>query len=295
MISPRGFKITIVAEGGEMEGLRFVEKSGWSGRGVVCPRSLFQAARLGDEFAKPAVYILTGPSERSTLTRIYVGEGDPVRPRLDSHARDKKKHFWTTLILFCATNEALNKAHLQYLESRLLKLARDAQKAELDNKNKPELPTLSKADLAEAEAFLGEMLLCLPFIGVHAFEPANPLSTRSERLELRGKGIVAWGFDTARGFWVEKNSRAVASVVRSMHAYAGYLRKDLLERGIFKAKNGFWELTKDHQFDSPTAAASVMLGKSTNGRIRWKNKSGRTLRELQDATTGGTPKKYLWN
>ena len=79
------------------------------------------------------------------------------------------------LILFCATNETLNKAHLQYLEARLLKLARDAQKAELANKNKPELPTLSRVDSAEAESFLGEMLLCLPFIGVHAFEPGQPL------------------------------------------------------------------------------------------------------------------------
>lgn len=278
-----------------MEGLRLVEKSGWSGKGVVCPRSLFQAARSGDEFAKPAVYILTGPSEESALTRIYVGQGDPVRPRLDNHARDKKKHFWTTVIFFCATNETLNKAHLQYLEARLLKLARDAQKAELDNKNRPGSPTLSKVDSAEAESFLREMLLCLPFIGVHAFEPANPLSTQSERLELRGKGIVAWGFDTASGFLVEKGSRAVASTVRSMHAYAGYLREDLLKRGIFKDKGTVWELTKNHQFDSPTAAASAILGKSTNGRIRWKNKLGQTLREVQDATAGGTPKKYRWN
>jgi hypothetical protein len=293
MTSPRGFSIRIFAEGGDMEGLRLVEKSGWSGKGVVCPRSLFSAARLRNEFARPGVYILLGPSEESALQRIYVGQGDPVRPRLDSHAT--KKDFWTRVTLFCATNDTLNKAHLQYLEARLVKLARDAQRAELDNDNIPGLPTLSEVDSAEAETFLQEMLLCLPLIGVQAFELSKPLRARPERLELRGKGISAWGFDTATGFWVEKGSQAVASTVPSMHPYVGYLRRDLLVRGIFKDKGAFWELTKDHQFDSPTAAASVTLGKSTNGRIRWKNKSGQTLRELQDATAGRTPKKYLWN
>jgi hypothetical protein len=69
----------------------------------------------------------------------------------------------------------------------------------------------------------------------------------------------------------------------------------LLERGLFKNKGGVWELTKDHQFESPTAAASVILGKSSNGRIRWKDKSGNTLRELQDASADGPIKKYRWN
>jgi hypothetical protein len=294
MSLPRGFTIKIFAEGGDLEGLRLVEKSGWSGKGVVCPRSLLQTARSVDGFAKPAVYILTGPPENeSASARIYVGEGDPVKPRLDSHAR--KKDFWTTAIVFCATNEALNKAHLQYLEARLLNLAREAEKAEIDNGNKSELPTLSRVDTAEAETFLGEMLVCLPFVGVHAFEPTHPLRARSERLELRGKGIVARGFDTAKGFWVEKGSQAVAFGVPSMQSYAGHLRRDLLERGIFKSKNTVWELTKDWQFDSPTAAASVLWGKSTNGRIKWKNKTGQTLRQLQDASAGGPPRKYLHN
>ena len=288
-----GFTIRIFAAAAEMEGLRLVEKSNWSGKGVVCPRALLRAARSRNEFAKPAVYILTGPSEDSALTRIYVGEGDPVGPRLDNHAA--KKDFWTSLILFCAKDDNLNKAHIQHLEARLVALARKAQRAELDNSNTPELPTLSEAESAEAEGFLAEMLLCLPLIGVQAFEQAESLRSQSEPLELIGKGIRARGYDTAGGFLVKKGSQAVSSVVPSTHQYIRDLRRVLLQQGVFADKGTVWELTKDHQFDSPTAAASALLGKSTNGRIRWKNKLGKTLRELQDATAGGTPKEYRWN
>src|ERR1700676_5273027 len=247
MISSRGFTITIFAEGGDMEGLLHIEKRGWNGKGVACPRSLLQAARSRDEFARPAVYILTGaPEKDGASARIYVGECDSVRRRLDSPAREKK--FWNTVILFCATNGTLNKAHFRYLEARLLKLARSAQKAELDNHNKPESPPLSNVDSAEAEAFFEEMLLCLPLIGVHACEPAKPprdesgdevgkqsklfLEDRrkklkegkeisgSELFELTKEGrTVAWGFAAAGGFLVQKGSRAVASTVPSAQPY----------------------------------------------------------------------------
>lgn len=115
MISLRGFTITIFVVGGDMEDLRLVEKSGWSGKGVVCPRSLFQSAKTRKEFSGPGVYILTGPSGKSGLTQVYIGQGDPVRRRLDIHT--SKKDFWTSVILFCSTNGTLNKAHLQYLEA----------------------------------------------------------------------------------------------------------------------------------------------------------------------------------
>jgi Domain of unknown function (DUF4357) len=34
-------------------------------------------------------------------------------------------------------------------------------------------------------------------------------------------------------------------------------------------------------FSSPSAAATVVLGRSANGRIEWKDAQGRTLKELQ--------------
>ena len=72
-----------------------------------------------------------GPSHDSSLPTIYVGEGDPVKSRLDSH--HSNKDFWTWAIFFTAKDNSLNKAHVQYLESRLHQLAKDAKQSRLDN------------------------------------------------------------------------------------------------------------------------------------------------------------------
>ncbi len=114
MPSPQAnFSLRIFVPGGELEGVRSVEKSNWNGRGLVCPRAVFVKAKSRAEFSKTGVYVLSGPGIEGNLPRIYIGEGDPTRSRLEQHYG--KKDFWTTLFLF--TDEYLNKAHIQYLEA----------------------------------------------------------------------------------------------------------------------------------------------------------------------------------
>ena len=56
---------------------------------------------------------------------LYVGEGAPICPKLASHYA--QKDFWTRAIGFTTTAKQLNKAHVQFLESRLIALARAAK------------------------------------------------------------------------------------------------------------------------------------------------------------------------
>jgi hypothetical protein len=42
-------------------------------------------------------------------------------------------------------------------------------------------------------------------------------------------------------------------------------------------------MTQDYPFDSPSTAAGVLLGRSSNGRIEWKDAEGQTLKEVQTA------------
>ena len=41
------------------------------------------------------------------------------------------------------------------------------------------------------------------------------------------------------------------------------------------------KFTRDAEFSSPSAAATVMHGGSANGLLAWKNRDGRTLKELE--------------
>jgi hypothetical protein len=63
----------------------------------------------------------------------------------------------------------------------------------------PQLPSLSEADCAEMEAFLDEMLLIFPVLGVYVFVKPSERPKSSHLLFLRAKGITAKGYESAEG------------------------------------------------------------------------------------------------
>ena len=62
------------------------------------------------------------------MLRLYIGEGDPIGPRLESHYA--KRDFWTTALFFVSPDRKLNKAHIQYLEARLVAIADAAKRCD---------------------------------------------------------------------------------------------------------------------------------------------------------------------
>ncbi len=274
------YSIKIFLPGGDPDGLRTIEKSNWSGAGLVIPRSLMGEAKNLPELERTGVYVLLGPPEESGLPRVYVGEGDPIKPRLQQHA--SKKDFWTSCIVFTSSNNNLNKAHVQFIESRLVDLAQHAKRCGMDNGNAPSLPSLSPADAAEADGFLEEMLLCFPVLGVSAFNAAAPAQRSAKLVYLTSKGIKAEGMETLDGFVVRSGSGAVQGEVPSCHAYIKELRTGLIANGVLKRTGNNYNFTQDYTFSSPSTAAGVVQGRSANGRVHWKSKEGKTLKELQE-------------
>lgn len=283
--SAAGFSVRIFIPSGEPEGLRIVEKSNWTGQGLVFPRSLFAETRQRTELKRTGVYVLWGPGESGQLPRVYVGEGDGVLSRLEQHA--KNKDFWTHAMVFTSKDQNLNKAHVQYLEARLVTLANEAKRSEIDNGNAPQLPALSEADIADAESFLADLLLCLPVVGVNLFEKTKVSSAKGRDLLLKGKGIQARGIDSPEGFIVRAGSTAVKTEVLSIHAYMTELRRTLVKTGVWEDRGDVFRLTQDYTFNSPSTAAGVLLGRTANGRLEWKDAKGQSLKEIQEQEAGG--------
>ena len=281
MSSGRPYSIRIFLPGGDPEGLRTIEKSNWSGSGIVVPRSLFGEAKQRKELTRTGVYVLVGPPEESGLPRIYVDEGDPIRPWLEQHA--SKKDFWTACIAFTSKDENLNKAHVQYLEARLITLAAQAKRCSLDNGNVPQAPSLSESDVADSEGFLAEMLLCFPLLGLNVFSPAPTVEQPGTEFLLKSKGVEARGMETAQGFVVRSGSGAVLAEVGSIHRYLSAMRRGLVDNGVLRADRDRYVFAQDYLFASPSTAAGVVLGRSANGRIEWQTKDGRTLKASQEA------------
>ncbi|MBS0263749.1 MAG: GIY-YIG nuclease family protein [Planctomycetes bacterium] len=270
---------------GDPDGLRIVEKSNWPGVGVVFNRTTYKEVVGRGEFDKTGVYVLVGTSDDSILPTIYVGEGDPVKNRLNQHYA--KKDFWDWAVFFVAKDDSLNKAHVQHLEAQLLKLARRARQCNFDNGQEPLPPTLSEAEAALAEDFLRDVLSIFPLLGLGVFEAPEAKSIPSEVLSLAAKGVKATGFEDTRGFVVRKGSELVKGETNSIHQYLSTMRKDLLAKGVIADDGVHYIFTQDQVFGSPSTAAGVVLGRTANGRVEWQNASGQTLKQIQSAATGG--------
>ena len=202
------FSIRIFVANGDPDGLRIIERSNWNGKVMMFPRPLLPDVKKREEFSRTGVYLLLGPREDGEGEMLYIGEGDPVRPRLENHF--SKKDFWNRGVFFVTGQEgALNKAHVQYLEARLIELANAAKRMSLDNQNQPNRPTLNEADQADMEVFLGHMLQILPLLGISAFEkPVAAKTVRKNRLLINAKGLKVEGYESTSGFVVCEGSQA---------------------------------------------------------------------------------------
>jgi hypothetical protein len=281
----KAFSIRIFVPDGDPDGLRMVERSNWIGKALIFPRALLPEIKRREEFSQTGVYVLIGPREDGDGEAIYIGEGDPVLPRIENHYANKD--FWTRGAFFVTSGSGLNKAQVQYLESRLLTLARDAKRAQLDNRNQSSLPSLHEADIADMDVFLENMLQILPLVGISAFErPKKPARRRPARLYCSGKGVRAEGYESNEGFVVLEGSQAHGETVRSMATRVpGYLelRDGLTEAGVLVPDGDHLRFAQDYSFSSPSAAAAVVLGRSANGRREWADAKGRELRAIQEA------------
>ena len=284
------FSLRIFVPDGDPDGLRIVDRTNWNGKALVFPLAAWAQPSVADrpELQQTGVYLLLGPREDGEGDRLYIGEGDPIKPRLASHhSGTSQKDFWTRAICFVSMGQALNKAHVQFLEAHLIHLAKQAKRVPLDveNKKNETEPTLSEADRADMQVFLSHMLGMLPVLGVHAFEqPPKAQAPSAPELTCKGNGLVARGYESTQGFVVKAGSLAVGQEVPSLQKhFAGTVtkRQELIALGVLLPQGSNYLFSQDFAFSSPSLASSVVLGRSSNGRLEWKDGQGRALKVLQ--------------
>ena len=174
------FTIRIFVPDGDPEGVKIVERLNWTGVGVAFPRSAWPRLKNRGEFARAGVYILTGTAEGTDddLPTVYVGQGEEIGTRIESHFSEKE--FWDWGFAFVSNGNPLNRAHTTWLEHALLQRADKAKRCRLDNGNLPREPGLSESEKADTDGFLRELLRILPLLGVRVFEKPEPVAKPGE-------------------------------------------------------------------------------------------------------------------
>ena len=285
MTDPRPFRIQVFVAEGRPDGLRLIEKSNWIWLVIVCPRGSYERVKKREEFERSGVYLLVGRGD-DDRPRIYVGEAETVRSRLDEHY--VSKDFWQQAIVLTTSGTPRNKAEIMYLEARLLELAREHKRCRLENKTGSQRSKLSEADQAEMEGYLAELLSLLPVLGVYAFEPAETASPDRRLYYLKVKECDATGFETSTGFTVLQGSLARAQPTRSLQDHFPiYIKKrqQLIDDGVLVEDADSYRFAEDHQFNSPSQASTVCAGRSSNGLDDWKDGDGLSIKQNRARAT----------
>ncbi len=80
----------------------------------------------------------------------------------------------------------------------------------------------------------------------------------------------------------QKGSRISSDTVASLNKGYAMLRDSLIQNGTIV--NG--RFVTDYEFESPSAAASVISGRTANGRTEWLTKSHHTIDQIESALSG---------
>jgi hypothetical protein len=285
----KGRSIELYLVDGRPDGMVTAEIANWTGHVLAFPRAKLPQALGRPEARRTGVYLLLGEREGQPLA--YVGESEDIALRFKSH--EQAKDWWTLAAIVTTAGNSLNKAHIRYLEARLVEEAKAAGSA-LDNGTAPTKGSLSEAAVANMEAFLDTLLMVLPVLRIDAFSKpqgpkltgaAGPLSDATPVFVLQSPktgvsaeaawidGILVVRAGSVGRAWYGKNAPSYEA-----------LQAKLIAAGVLGQEADRIRFLQDHPFDSPSAAGAVVNGRSTAGAVEWKLKaSGQTYKSWEQA------------
>jgi hypothetical protein len=294
---PTGKSIRIYLADATVTGIRFAELVNWTGQGLACPRNRLSELTSWPEVSKPGVYFLFEGRSSDAKSLAYIGESENVLERLTSH--DRQKDFWNEVVIFSSKDDNLTKAHVKYLESALVSLAKDADRYQLENGNIPTASSLPRADRDAMEEFIENSRMVLGVLGYTILEPllpsnkraagdietANKISAGNPLMDLSFKvnDLVAKGALTDEGFVLKAGSQISKNQSDSMPGKLSNLKKKLIAEGSLIEHSDHFLTVSDLLFNSSSYAAAIVAGTSRSGPQSWKTSDGQTLKQREDA------------
>ncbi|MFZ1699633.1 MAG: GIY-YIG nuclease family protein [Pyrinomonadaceae bacterium] len=257
------------------------ELSNWSGKAYKIPRIKIKECGDRDDLKGTGVYLLLGKTDDGR-DLVYIGEAEAILKRLNQQL--VQKEFWNEAIAFISKDENLNKAHIKYLENRLHDIAGTVNRYKVDNTVVPTQSSISESDRAEMEEFIQNIRMLVNTLGHKVFDEKREFYQQKQQDHLyiqAVRGADGQGRQTSEGFVVFKGAKAAATTVNSLTPNFIAMRQKLIEDGILIFRDDHYEFSDDFVFSSPSTAAVIVMGRNANGLTEWKNKEGRTLKDLE--------------
>ena len=265
--------------------LTTAEISGWTGHVLSGPRSDLANIMKRAEANRNGAYLLLGDDDEAVGGVLcYIGRTENFAKRFRDH--DAKKDFWDRVVLISAKDDGFNEGHWGYLEARLVDLARQASRVTLTNDQTPQGRKLSEAQVSDMEAFLEQLQIILPVLGVNAIRvraaasvtapptvadsPRFSLTSAKHRVEATAQSVggefIMLAGSVVVGLWAGTGKSE--GTQRSYAALRGRHER-LIADGSIVVEGAIGRLTRDVAFGSPSTAGAIALGRSCNGRLAW--------------------------
>lgn len=281
-----GKAIELFLVNGTADSIITAELSNWNGKAIKIPRIEVPECKRSD-LTEAGVYFLFC-NEDDGSNSVYIGEAENVKERLLQHLRDyqtdKEPYYWNTAVVF--TGRDLNKALIRYLENRFVEIAKECKRYKILTKNTYHRTVMKESQIAAMEEFIDNVKILINTLGYKVLEPVLPVINKEQgnqqvnsvELTISIGSTSATGVVTSEGFVVQKGAHINEKTSeRSLNAGMTKLRKDLMASPKVK------DLTtvEDILFTSSSAAADFVLGYSVSGPATWKNKEGKSLKEIE--------------
>ncbi|MEO0357120.1 MAG: GIY-YIG nuclease family protein [Pseudomonadota bacterium] len=282
---------------GDPEGMATAEVMNWTGHVLRVPRNALKLAFQREEANRTGCYLLRGAVGDGI--HVYVGESEAIGKRISQH--DLSKDWWDEAYFITTTSNLLHKAHIKYLEARLVEMVKSAGKVAVENGNIPTKSRLSEAATSSMEEFLDILRIALGALGLDDLssgarennanvqvsgDVAKNLDEMKFYLSTPKNGVEGCAFLDGSDFIVVAGSVARQAWSSKMTSHSSYrkIHERLLNSGTLKIVNDLAVFQEDYALKSPSAAAAVMNGRASNGRIEWKTKDGTTFHDWEVKT-----------
>lgn len=278
---PYGKTIELFLVNGTADSIITAELSNWNGKAIKIPRIEVRDCTR-DDITQAGVYFLFCKDDDDSES-VYIGESENVKLRLIQHLQsyqsDQEKYYWTTAVIFIGRD--LNKTMIRYLENKLVEIAKECKRYKVITKNTYINTVIKESDCAVMEEFIDDIKIVINALGYKVLEPLITHSPAgivdNDLLYISIGAAKATGKTTTEGFVVLKGAIINEKMnPKSLSSNIINLRNKLLGEKFNNLTS-----TEDILFSSSSAAADFILGYSVSGPKTWKDKNGKTLKEIE--------------
>ena len=292
----RSKNINMFLMDGEVTGKIKCTLSNWTGVIYKIPRIQLGDLKSRDEMKQSGIYFLFGRDEDKQKDVTYIGQattrknGEGVLLRIQEHTRDTHADYFNDVIILTTQNNSFGPTEISYLENKFTQLAKEAGRYIVKNGNDPNPGNVTEEKESELDEIVENTLMIIGTLGYRVFIPMTKkvsqdlTDNHSTYLYLKrktkksNKVIEATCERTTEGFVVLEGSQVEVMDSPNLPASLKEMRQNLIASQVIQ--DGV--LKEKQLFSSPSYAAAFLLGMQTNGRTDWKNRDGRTLKELEE-------------